>query len=70
MEKTIYHVPDMSCEHCVKAIREALGEIFEKSSFEVDLPNKKVSLFTADPELLGKAKEALEEKGFTPEMAG
>ena len=66
MEKHILSVPDMSCEHCVRAITAALGEILSPGDFEVLLSTKQVVLSSSDPLVLQRAEEALRSEGYTP----
>ncbi len=66
MSKFILSVPDMSCEHCVKVITEALETILPSSDFEVILSTKQVILRTEDSRIVEKAEEALRDEGYTP----
>ena len=58
--KKIFSVPDMSCEHCVKAISKAL-EAGGFSGFEVALDVKEVRVETDSPE---KVAAILDDEGF------
>jgi copper chaperone len=66
VEKHILSVPDMTCEHCVKAIAGALEGVLPSSDFEVLLATKQVVLRTGDTLLLERAEEALRNEGYTP----
>ena len=60
--KKIFSVPDMSCEHCVKAISKALeAGGFPGSGFEVALDVKEVRVETDSPE---KVAAILDDEGF------
>ena len=51
MEKIILNVEGMSCNHCVNAVKEALGEL-KVQEVEVSLQDKTVranAYFTTDP---------------------
>jgi copper chaperone len=50
MEKTILNVDGMSCDHCVKTIKKAVGDLSGVSEVEVDLDKKTVTV-THDPSL-------------------
>jgi len=67
VEKHIFSVPDMACEHCVKAITGALEGVLPLSDFEVLLSTKQVVLRTGDPIVIEKAEEALRNEGYTPD---
>ncbi|MDR3149876.1 MAG: copper ion binding protein, partial [Oscillospiraceae bacterium] len=54
----------MSCEHCVKAIREAVGTLPGVSDVAVDLKGKTVTV-EHDPALpADKIKYEIEEQGY------
>lgn len=60
--KSTFRVPDMSCEHCVKAIKSALGQLNGIAGVEVDLPSKHVTVRYDDrqmaPDVIARALEA------------
>lgn len=56
-------VPDMHCEHCVERITKALTEADLK--FSVSLADKTVTIDGCE-HCAAKAKDALEDLGFTP----
>ncbi|GHS94111.1 hypothetical protein AGMMS50276_06060 [Synergistales bacterium] len=58
--KKIFSVPDMSCEHCVKAITKALDDA-KYSGFEVDLPAKEVRV---EADSADKIISLLDEAGY------
>ncbi|MBS3849209.1 heavy metal-associated domain-containing protein [Devosia sp. J2-20] len=64
-DKTVFAVNDMSCNHCVGAIRKSLEEALPGAEIDVDLASHKVS-FTGDR---AKGEEAIREAGYTPEAA-
>ncbi len=62
-DKTTFIVNDMTCNHCVGAVRGALEDALPGSQVEIDLTSKKVS-FSGDR---AKGEEAIREAGYTPE---
>lgn len=62
MKKTLT-VEGMSCQHCVKAVKNALSEIQGVKSVEVDLAAKKVEV-EGDNLQDAVLKEAIEEAGY------
>ncbi len=44
MEKTILNVEGMSCEHCVKAVRNSVGALPGVTDVSVDLKSKTVTV--------------------------
>ncbi len=62
MKKT-FTVEGMSCQHCVKAVKNALSHLEGVRSVEVDLATKKVEV---EGENLQDAilKEAIEDAGY------
>ena len=61
--KRVFHVPDMSCQHCVNRISAALRGMGIEA-FEVDLLTRRVTLETDDPR---KVLEVLDETGYPAE---
>lgn len=55
-------VPDLSCDHCRRAVQGALGDLSIKD-VEVDLGTKRVS-FEAEKDLVPAAMKALAEEGY------
>ena len=67
MEKVTLKVEGMSCEHCVKAVTDAISGIGGTANVEVDLKSK-IATFSYDPAKtgIGAIKSAIAEEGFTP----
>lgn len=64
MMKTILSVDGMSCEHCVKAVTNAVSALSGVSAVSVDLKAKTVTV-EHSPELsVPKIKEEIEEQGY------
>lgn len=65
METTILHVDGMSCEHCVKAIQNAVGVLPGVQNVAVDLKAKTVTV-THDPSAapVDKIKAEIEDQGY------
>lgn len=61
---TTFTVPDMTCGHCEKSVRSALGEALPDATVTIDLAGKRV-IVAGDAE---KAEAAIREAGYTPEM--
>jgi copper ion binding protein len=66
MEQATLSAPDISCEHCQRAIEGTLGELVGVDTVKVDIPTKTVSL-TYDPQkvTLAKIEEVLDDTGYT-----
>ena len=54
MKDIVYTVPEMSCEHCVKTIKNALISLNGIKNVDIDLKEKKVSI-TFEPTLVSDA---------------
>lgn len=65
MEKTVLRVDGMSCEHCVKAVKNAVGTLSGVASVAVDLNAKTVTV-EHDPAKspLDKIKFEIEDQGY------
>ncbi len=59
-----YHVPDMSCGHCVRAITEALTALDAQAKVETDLASKKVTVDSCANE--ESVVQALTDAGYPP----
>lgn len=62
MKKTLT-VEGMSCQHCVKAVKDALSQIEGVKTVEVDLTNHSVEI-EGDNLVHALLKEAIEEAGY------
>ena len=63
-------VPDISCGHCVAAVKGALGGVAGVSSVDVSLDTKIVEVAAeagVEPEML---LAAVRSAGYTPEILG
>ncbi|KKX28074.1 heavy-metal-associated domain-containing protein [Rhizobium sp. LC145] len=62
----IFNIPDMTCGHCEKTVRGALGEVLPGAPVTVDLTSKIVTV-EGDAAV---AEEAIREAGYSPERVG
>lgn len=59
------HVPDMSCQHCVAAISEALKALNGVSAVTINLEQKRVTVEgEADRALI---EQCIKDAGYTPD---
>ena len=61
---TTFNVPDMTCGHCEKTVREALARTLPGVPVAVDLAGHRVTLDGGDAT---KAEAAIRDAGYTPE---
>jgi len=60
--------PDISCEHCQRAIEGAVGSVEGVSSVKVDIPTKSIHLtYDTQKVSLEKIEEVLDDTGYTVE---
>ena len=65
MAKTVLHVPDISCEHCERTVKEALTPIAGVQTVAVDIPAKRVTVdYDAGKVTVDRMKEALQEEDY------
>ena len=65
MEKTIIKVEGMSCEHCVKAVTNAVNSVTGIGSVSVDLDAKTVTVeYDAAKTSLESIKTEIENQGY------
>lgn len=65
MEKFIFHVGGMSCQHCVKAVTDSVSALPGVEEIAVELLDKTATV-VFDPEQvsLETIKEAIEDQGY------
>jgi copper chaperone len=64
MEKQTLSIPNISCGHCVMAIKNELGEMEGVASVEGDVESKRIVVEWELPASLGKIKETLKEINY------
>ena len=64
MEKTKLSVPNISCGHCVMAIKRELAEISGVSKVEGDAQKKEITVEWNQPATLEKIKSTLKEINY------
>ncbi len=65
MEKIVLNVEGMSCEHCVKSIKSALGELDGIKSVDVSLEEKTVTVeYDEESVTVEDMKNAIEDQGY------
>lgn len=64
MTKTVLNVDGMSCEHCVKAVTNAVSALPGVSNVAVDLKAKTVTVEHASDLSVEKIKNEIEEQGY------
>jgi copper chaperone CopZ len=66
IQETVLSVPDVSCEHCVKAINGALGALPGVEAVTTDIPTKTVRLrYDPSQVSLEKVEAVLDDEGYT-----
>ena len=62
---TKLNVEGMSCEHCVKSIKKAVGDLAGVNSVEVDLKAKTVTIdYDAQSVNIQSIKDSIEDQGY------
>jgi copper chaperone len=65
MTTTILHVPDISCEHCERTIKEALAPLAGVQRVAVDIPAKQVTVaYDATQVSVDRMKAILTEEDY------
>ena len=65
MATTVLTVPDISCEHCVRSVTEALSPINGIKTVSVDLPTKQVTVAYDQSQVdIEKMKDVLAEEDY------
>ena len=63
MATVTYRVPDMSCDHCTRAVASAVQTVAGVASVDVDLESKVVTV-DGDPLDDGAIRAAIEDAGY------
>lgn len=64
MTERVYNVPDISCDHCVKAINQELTKIPGVQHVNVNLANKIVTVQADATVSDNQIREGIEEAGY------
>lgn len=65
MTNVVLNVEGMSCNHCVQAVKGAVGKLAGVQEVSVSLENKKVSVsFDEQTVSEAKIKDAIEDQGY------
>jgi copper chaperone len=65
MEKSIINVEGMSCEHCVKAVKGAVGALAGINEVSVDLASNTVTVeYDPSQSTLEQIKSEIEDQGY------
>jgi copper chaperone CopZ len=65
MKTVILNVPDISCEHCERAITEALTPVDGVKSVAVDIPGKQVRVEYDEGQVdVDQMKDVLQEEDY------
>lgn len=61
-----FHIPDMTCGHCVQKVDKAVKGVDANATLTVDLPEHKISVQSGQD--LSSFLEAIRAAGFTPQV--
>ena len=65
MREVVLDIPDISCDHCARAINERLGPFGGVRRIDVDVPGKRVRLEYDETQAdLGAVRAALADEGY------
>ena len=68
VQETVLSVPDISCEHCVRAINGALKDLPGIEKVDTDIPTKTVHLrYDPTKVSLDKVEAVLDDVGYVVE---
>ena len=62
--ETIVTVTGMTCDHCVRAVREELSRLHGVSAVDVDLASGRVRIASGAPLPVPDVRAAVEEAGY------
>ncbi len=62
---SLFHVPDIHCDGCIRALTGAVHDLDDKATLQADLRTKQVRVETTAPD--EAVAEAMRDAGFTVE---
>jgi copper chaperone len=66
VQDTVLSVPEVSCEHCVKTINGALGQLSGVEAVSTDIPSKTVHLrYDPSQVSMDTIEATLDDAGYT-----
>lgn len=60
-----FHVPDMTCGHCIKSITQAVQAVDPQARLQIDLATHAVQIEPGSADA-GQLRAAIAEAGYTP----
>jgi copper chaperone len=66
MAAQTFHVPNISCQHCVRRITQALTAVPGVQTVQVDIATKQVEVTYEGADTLDRVRATLEEIGYPP----
>jgi len=64
MDKHTFSIPNISCDHCINAIKNELSELAGVKSVKGDLKNKTATVEWENPASIHMIKQILKEMGY------
>jgi copper chaperone len=64
MAVALFHVAGMTCDHCVRAVRDEVGKVPGVREVDVDLTSGEVVVRSDEAVDAGAVRSAIEEAGF------
>lgn len=66
MATQTYDVPNISCQHCVRRITQALAAVPGVQAVRVDIPTRQVEVTYEGADTLDRVRATLAEIGYPP----
>ena len=67
MEKNTFHIPNISCGHCVHTIKNEMEELEGVLKVEGDIDKKEITIDWESPATLQAIKDTLKEINYPPD---
>ncbi|WP_129674008.1 heavy-metal-associated domain-containing protein [Candidatus Chloroploca sp. Khr17] len=64
MKTEQFHVPGISCQHCVRAVTDEVGKLVGVASITIDLPSKVVTVASENTLAAETIVAAIREAGY------
>jgi len=67
MQKHVFSIPNISCDHCIRSIQNELSELDGVTSVKGDVKNKTAMVEWEDPASMEMIMQTLKEIGYPGE---
>ena len=68
MQQKTIHIPNMSCEHCVRTIKSELSDLDFVQKVDISLDNKQATIYYSSEDKWNQIVAVLDEINYPPAL--